>query len=177
MKKTIALLSAISCIAAVPTDSVNVKALTDASETVTVDGLTYTIDEKPHAEPQYVLTGVENKNITTVTIPAEVNGCPVNFEKNVFKMCSKLTEINVEEGSQLLQSIDGVLFSKERQCILCYPPAKEDKDYTMPLGTTYAGCFEAPFINCEYLYSVTMAEDTLHNWLFVNCPNLEYIKG
>ncbi len=174
MKKTIALLSALICIAAIPPVSVNAEAIASPLEIVSVDGLTYEINK---TETQYVLTGVENKNITTVTIPAEVNGCPVNFEENIFKTCSKLTEINVEEDNQFLQSIDGVLFSKKEQCILCYPPAKEDRDYIMPSGTTFSNCFEAPFINCEYLYSVTMAKDILRDWLFVDCPNLEYIKG
>lgn len=129
MKKIIALLSALACIAAIPA----VPIYTNAEENVfeTIDGLTYKFFGDDGSRGCFLVD--VDKNCTTITIPAEVNGATViNCEMGAFDGCNKLEEINVDEDSEYLQSIDGVLFYKPNQSIMCYPSAKAGADYVVP---------------------------------------------
>lgn len=48
--------------------------------------------------------------------------------------CPNLERIVVDENNQYFKSIDGVLFSKDETALVCYPAAKEDREYTIPNG-------------------------------------------
>lgn len=176
MKKAIMVLSAIACIATIPVIPLCAKA--EENSLVTVDGLTYEFMKLGDDNYECFLADVVDKNSTTITIPAEVNGAPViNCNIRIFDNCVKLTEINVDEDNQYLQSIDGVLFYKPNQDIICYPAAKEGEDYIVPEGTSFINTYGGPpFRNCKNLRTVTMPENTnISHSFFWGCPNLTHV--
>ena len=78
----------------------------------------------------------------------------VKIGLNPFCGCEKLTAIHVSDNHPVLISIDGVLFTKENQSLICYPMAKPDADYSIPHGTS---AIEAKaFIFCSNLETVTI---------------------
>ena len=42
--------------------------------------------------------------------------------------------LDVEEGNESFASIDGVLFSKDKTKLICYPSKKNDESYKTPKG-------------------------------------------
>ena len=70
--------------------------------------------------------------LTTITIPASVyfigGGC--------FYECSSLKEILVNSANSTYTSVDGVLFSKDKSVVICFPIAKDLQNYDIPEGTT-----------------------------------------
>lgn len=69
-------------------------------------------------------------SLKSVNIPPRVASVD-----GVFKSCDKLEAINVDEGNEALESIDGVLFDRNARALVKYPVAKKDKTYTVPEGT------------------------------------------
>ncbi len=53
----------------------------------------------------------------------------------IFKACDKLEAINVDEGNEVFESTDGVLFSRTGHSLVKYPAAKKGKTYEVPEGT------------------------------------------
>ena len=74
--------------------------------------------------------------LKVVNIPSTVvklGGSPGFFGDSVFSG-SSLTEINVAEDNVNYSSVDGVLFSKDKTILYCYPDAKTDSFYEVPDG-------------------------------------------
>lgn len=61
-----------------------------------------------------------NTKLKTITIPASVSG----IEKNAFMDCAALVEINVAEDNLYYSSVDGVLYDKAGEILICYPEGK-----------------------------------------------------
>lgn len=141
-------------------------------DTVTMDSITYFyIDSLDYYDAQAVV----NTDITTVTIPAQINGKEVEVSSNIFSKCYKLTEINVDESNTHNFSIDGVLFYNQN-VLVAYPCAKKESAYSVPTNiSTILSAFE----NCKYLQSITFSSNVQSIWTnaFAHCPNLEYING
>ena len=68
--------------------------------------------------------------LKTINIPPKVVSA-----NSVFKSCDKLESINVDEGNEVLASMDGVLFDTITHTLLKYPAAKRGSAYTVPEGT------------------------------------------
>ena len=58
--------------------------------------------------------------LTSVTIPAGVT----SIGRLAFSGCDKLTKIDVAKGSKSYASVDGVLFSKDKATLVCFPAGK-----------------------------------------------------
>ena len=187
MKKRLSLLCLVAVLACVPvfqnenavvSDILNVSAEDDAEVTSVVDNVIYT---KRAGLTWYEPTGMENKKISSITIPAKIDGCDVKISdsyfanENVFSKCPNLTEINVEDGNEYLSSDNGVLYSKNKKALIAYPPAKPDQDYVIPEGVqsvSYA------FFRCTELRTITLPDSLEEaNGAFCYCTNLEEING
>ncbi len=68
----------------------------------------------------YQGTEVIDKNITSVIIPAEINGKSAEIHQNIFSQCPNLKEIIIQEGNIYNTSADGVLFSDGGYKMLAY---------------------------------------------------------
>ena len=89
-------------------------------------------------------------SLKSITIPDSVT----SLGKGVFSWCTALTAINVSENNTAYSSIDGVVFSKDKTELVCYPAGKTAETYAIPAGVTSIG--HAAFSYCTSLTSVTI---------------------
>lgn len=84
-------------------------------------------------------------SLKSFTIPASLTdiGDMTRGDYNVFTCCYALEEFSVDQGNALLQSIDGVLYTKEEGNVglVCYPLGKGLASYELPSITKYVGNF------------------------------------
>lgn len=73
------------------------------------------------------------KHVETIILPKNliITEDTLGFS---FSDCKQLKEIEVASGNKYIVSKDGVLFNKKMTALLCYPPAKTAKSYTLPDG-------------------------------------------
>lgn len=67
---------------------------------------------------------------------------------------SNVEEFVVPKNNPYLKSVDGVLFSKNGDSLILYPPAKKDKIYFIPSGTKGFSEYRYAFETCKYLEEV-----------------------
>lgn len=94
-------------------------------------------------------------SLTSITIPASVT----SIGYSVFSSCDSLTNIIVDENNQNYISLDGVLFSKDKKFISCYPAGKKDKTYTIPDGVKNIG--ESAFEDHTSITSVIIPDSVI----------------
>ena len=75
-------------------------------------------------------------NLTEVTIPAGVTAIS---ESQAFAYCRSLQEIRVAEGNTAYVSVDGVLFTANKEVLMYYPDGKDADAYFIPEGTIRLG--------------------------------------
>ncbi len=115
-----------------------------------------------------------------VQIPSVIDGLPVtDIDGNAFYNCENLecltidaditdleyipyqldslTEINISEDNSQFSSTDGVLFSKDKTCLIKYPESKGDSEYVVP--DTVTEISEFAFENCKNLTAVTVSDN------------------
>ena len=75
---------------------------------------------------------VNCSGLTSITIPNSITSIGnYDYVSNVFKGCSKLAEINVENDNTNYSSEEGVLFNKDKTTLICCPAGKTGT-YTIP---------------------------------------------
>lgn len=71
-------------------------------------------------------------SLEEVVIPKSaefVNGC-------AFSACENLQKITAASGSENFSTVDGVLYSKDKTVLICYPAGKDNICYSVPQGVT-----------------------------------------
>ena len=145
--------------------------------------------------------------LTKVRIPKTVEGVNhIGFSTravspdymNPFKGCTSLESIEVDENNPNLCSIEGVLYSKDRSELYCYPSGKKGETFVVPNSVKWIGglafsssvnlvsvripatvtkiCGQA-FEECTRLETVNIPETLafLTSRLFANCSSLKSI--
>ena len=72
------------------------------------------------------------ENLVQVAIPASV----MSIGDGAFRSCKKLAKIDVVSGNKCYSSVDGVLFSKDKNTLVCFPLGKSAEYYEIPSGAT-----------------------------------------
>lgn len=111
-------------------------------------------------------------NLETVTIPAGVT----SIGKSLFLQSSKLKQIIVDPNNKHFISIDNILFSKDMEEIICYPPAKAGVTYTIP------SCIKvikaSAFAHCTNLIKIRAPSSltTIEENAFTLCYNMKSLE-
>ena len=105
------------------------------------------IPESVETIAQDVFSGCSG--LESIFIPASVT----SIEFPTFANCERLNSINVDEANSVYSSINGVLFSKSADSILCYPQGLEG-DYVIPTGVITIGDYT--FNLCGNLTGITI---------------------
>ena len=71
------------------------------------------------------------KALETLRLSAGVS----EFDGSAVRSCRSLSSVTVDPGNPNFTSADGLLWSKDRRALCCYPPARKDKEFTLPPGT------------------------------------------
>ena len=78
----------------------------------------------------------ENNNFETITLPATLEYISV---ENPFLYCEKLIAVNIDGTCKDFASEDGILYSKDKKKLICYPMAKNGDSFTLPEGVESIG--------------------------------------
>ena len=146
----------------------------DIPEQVTYDGKTYTVDriEWLAFDGCKTLTKVRiPKTVVKIKHYADWEDC-----KNPFVGCIGLEMIEVDEENPALCAVDGVLFSKDRTQLCCYPAGARREYYAIPDGVTWIG--GDAFAYNPYLVKVAMTNSVtrMSFGVFSNCKALRSIS-
>jgi len=120
------------------------------------------------------------KTLTKVRIPKTVVKIQhyANYEecKNPFRNCTSLENIEVDEANPSMCSVNGVLFSKDKTQLYCYPAGAKRETYSVPDGVKWL-CGNAFAFN-SYLTSIYMPNSVTNMAFgtFSNCKSLKSIR-
>lgn len=110
-------------------------------------------------------------NLKTITIPASVT----NLGDSMFYDCSSLTDIYVSPSNNAYTSLGGVLLSKDRSVLICYPAGKSG-EYTISSGVKEIA--NSAFYGSNGLRKVSIPATitVIGNFAFERCENLTSIN-
>lgn len=119
----------------------------------------------------FYLSENEKSAVTSLTIPASTT----KIDLSGLSSCKNLRSISVSKDNLKYQSKDGVLFSKDRTELLCYPRGKGGA-YEIPAGVTELE--DRIFSGCELLSSVTLPQGMtkIGQYAFSGCTNLAEVS-
>lgn len=110
-------------------------------------------------------------NMTSINIPASLT----DLGDAPFLGCMGLTDITADEDNPNYKTEDSILYSKDGSVIYFYPPAREDKSFTVPDGVT--DIYDGAFFQCTNLQEVILPEglETIGAGAFDFCTSLSYV--
>jgi hypothetical protein len=114
----------------------------------------------------------EYTNQTSVTLSTNVS----IISDNAFWVCPALTNITVAPKNLSLSSVAGVLFDKNQDTLIVYPPGNAALSYVMPNTVTYIG--EEAFYGSASLTNVTIGTNVsiVGDFAFGDCYALAGIS-
>ncbi len=99
----------------------------------------------------------ENTSIKTVKIPSTVT----YIGDLAFGGCNGLIHISVDAANKAFSDVDGVLYSKDRTCLILFPGSSQAAEIS--ISVTVEKIDDMAFYNCPYLKSIKYG-GTLKNW-------------
>ena len=105
-----------------------------------------------------------DSGLTDVTIPKGVK----KMGAGVFNSC-ELTEINVDAENTVYMSENGIVLSRDKTELVCYPKNKADTSYVIPDGVRKIG--RNTFTECTNLTDVTIPDSVteIGDYAFSSC--------
>ena len=111
-------------------------------------------------------------SLKSITIPESVQ----DIGEYAFYGCKSLEKINAAADNENYVSVNGILFSKDKTKIVCYPANKNDTSYSIPSRVKVVG--SGAFRDCSHLKSITIPNSvtTIEQQAFSNCTSLTSIS-
>lgn len=94
----------------------------------------------------------DSSSLNSIIIPASITTICDGW----FAGCLELTNIKVDKNNAVFCDIDGVLFSKDKTKLICYPSGRNETSYKIPQGTKVIE--GSAFLNCESLTKVIIPD-------------------
>lgn len=112
------------------------------------------------------------RRLTRFTISDKVT----SINGTAFFGCSGLTEITVETGNEKFISENGILYTKDKHELICYPASKSENSFQIPNSVTGIGTYA--FNYCKNLTGITIPGSTRHidDWAFYRCGKLQKVN-
>lgn len=129
------------------------------------------------ADFAYFVVRSDLPKVRTLMIPASVTHIdtmrgdysegPYGYRNNPF------SEIIVDKKNKNFASVDGVLFSKDKKNLICYPCGKEGSEYHVPEGVE--SIKEEAFLNVEHLERIYLPKSlkVIEKGAFKACVKLK----
>ena len=110
-------------------------------------------------------------SLNSITIPKSVQ----DIDTYSFFGCTSLEAINVAGSNKNYADVNGILFSKDKTKIVCYPANKKNMSYSIPVSVKVVGV--AAFRDCIYLKGITIPDSVtnIEHHAFSNCKSLKSI--
>ena len=110
-------------------------------------------------------------SLNSITIPKSVQ----DIETYSFFGCTSLEAINVAGSNKNYADVNGILFSKDKTKIVCYPANKKNMSYSIPVSVKVVGV--GAFRDCIYLKGITIPDSVtnIEHHAFSNCNSLKSI--
>ena len=99
-----------------------------------------------------------------------------NIGDMAFSGCNSLNDIGVAVDNPNYTSENGILFNKDKTCLIQYPAGKDGKKYIVP--ETVSDINDRAFLNCKNLNEVIVSENvkSMGEFAFIGCTGLVNIK-
>ena len=109
--------------------------------------------------------------LVEINIPEKVS----QIGAGIFAGCDNLVKITVSKNNGYYEVVDGILYEKAKNRIICYPAGKTDRNYLIP--NTVTSIAEYAFYGCKNLEAVFITEriTRLEGSVFSRCENLKYV--
>lgn len=105
--------------------------------------------------------------LSSIVIPSSVE----NIGNDVFKNCTNLKQIIVDENNEYYKSVDGVLYSKDESVLVRYPAKKREKSFNILKNVKSIA--DDAFLGCTNLVKITVDEN---NENYVSSDGVLYNK-
>ena len=107
------------------------------------------------------------RSLTSISIPSSIT----TIGERAFYHCDSLTNINVDTGNSAYSSIDGVMFDKSGQTLVCFPAGKSG---TYAIPSSVATIKHSAFWNCRNLIGITVPSSVfiMGDYAFFDCCSL-----
>ena len=110
--------------------------------------------------------------LTSVSISSSVT----SIEDDAFVNCISLTSYSVDEANAAYTSIDGVIYSKSKDLICFYPPAKDGNQYSILSSVTSIGNYAFSYCTGLTFVSIPSGVTTIGNRAFEDCNGLTSVS-
>ena len=111
-------------------------------------------------------------SLKTITISANVKTVAIDYMWG----CNSFSEFNVYSTNSTFAAKDGVLYSKDLECLLAYPRAKKGDSFSIPSYVERIATYA--FNGCDYLKSISMWStiQKLGSSAIINCDSLHTVR-
>lgn len=126
----------------------------------------------PHGVTAINIYAFGCKSVEKINIPNSV----IDIHNRAFLNCKNLSNIYVDKNNPKYTDIDGVLFTKSKDTLICYPSGRTETEYTIPYGVNYIGNYA--FGKCRNLEKIILPDGVIqiYKGVFWNCKNLKDIN-